>query len=85
MIWAILAKNWRTAVFIALAAAVLVAWQWDRHAQFVAGRDAERMAARERAMELIEKRAKDNAEISDMDAAALCRELGGRWVSDRCN
>jgi hypothetical protein len=43
--------------------------------------------ARDRAMELIRQRSRDNAEISTMDMAGLCRELGGRWVSDagRCD
>lgn len=42
---------------------------------------------RERAMALIEQRNKDNAEITDLDAAGLCIELGGKWVSDegRCD
>lgn len=43
--------------------------------------------ARDRAMVLIQKRNDDNAEISDMDAAGLCAELDGRWVSNeaRCD
>jgi len=43
--------------------------------------------AREHAFELIQKRSQDNAEISTMDLAALCRELGGQWVrnENRCN
>ena len=51
------------------------------------GRSAEQAAARTRAMELIQQRSKDNAEISSLDAARLCGELGGRWVpdQDRCD
>lgn len=43
--------------------------------------------SRARAMALIEQRSKDNAEITDMDAAHLCGELGGRWVpnENRCD
>lgn len=43
--------------------------------------------ARAHAMALIEQRSKDNAEITDLDAAHLCAELGGRWVPDeaRCD
>jgi len=43
--------------------------------------------ARARAMALIEQRSHDNAEITDLDAAHLCAELGGRWVpnENRCD
>ncbi|MER9829151.1 hypothetical protein NKJ51_12290 [Mesorhizobium sp. M0134] len=43
--------------------------------------------ARARAMTLIEQRNHDNAEITDLDAAHLCVELGGRWVpnQNRCD
>lgn len=43
--------------------------------------------ARARAMALIEQRNHDNAEITDLDAAHLCAELGGRWVDieGRCD
>ncbi|MER8925766.1 hypothetical protein [Mesorhizobium sp. M0859] len=43
--------------------------------------------ARARAMALIEQRNRDNAEITDLDAAHLCAELGGRWVpnENRCD
>lgn len=34
--------------------------------------------ARDRAFDLLQKRNQDNAEISTMDLAALCRELGGQ-------
>jgi hypothetical protein len=50
--------------------------------QVEAGKELERSAARARAMELIEKRAKDNDELSNADARTLCLELGGVWVSD---
>lgn len=51
------------------------------------GRAAEQASARTRALELIQKRSKDNAEISGLDAARLCSELGGRWVhsDNRCD
>lgn len=44
-------------------------------------------AARARALALIEQRGRDNEEISDLDLAGLCGELGGRWVPNesRCD
>lgn len=76
----------KTIVGFAIGALLVGAWSVLAHgpAQYDAGREAERAAARERVVELIEKRNRDNAEISDMDAAAICRELGGRWVQDNC-
>lgn len=47
------------------------------------GREAERSAARDRAMELIEQRSKDNDAISRLDVAGLCVELGGVWVPEQ--
>lgn len=43
--------------------------------------------ARARAMALIEQRNHDNAEITDLDAAHLCVELGGKWLpkDNRCD
>lgn len=82
---AFILRNWQALAIVTVAALALGTWQWDRNAQFAAGREAERSAARERAMELIEKRAQDDAEITDMDAAGLCAELGGKWVHDTCN
>lgn len=46
------------------------------------GRAAERMAAIERAKELIEERAKDDAEIDRLDDAGWCREFGYRLLPD---
>ena len=45
-----------------------------------AGREAERAAALQKSMELIRERSETNDQINRMDDAALCRELGGRWV-----
>lgn len=47
------------------------------------GREAERSAARERAMDLIKQRSEDNEAISRLDMAGLCVELGGVWVPER--
>ena len=68
----------------AAGAGACLLWAFVLHgpAEYAAGQDAERTAARVRAMELIEKRAEDNAEISKMDASRLCVELDGVWVSD---
>ena len=51
------------------------------------GHAAEQASARTRALDLIQKRSEDNAEISAMDLAGACAELGGRWVpdEDRCD
>lgn len=51
------------------------------------GRDQIESEARARAMALIEQRSHDNAEITDLDAAHLCTELGGKWVpnENRCD
>jgi hypothetical protein len=55
--------------------------------EYSRGRSDVEAEARARAMVLVEKRNKDNAEITDMDAASLCSELGGRWVQseNRCD
>lgn len=64
-----------------------VAYPVAYHRGDVAGRAAEQAAARTRALDLIQKRSEDNAEISAMDIAGVCAELGGRWVpdEDRCD
>lgn len=46
------------------------------------GREMERTAVLKQAMKNIEQRGKTNAEIRVLDTGALCRELGGRWVSE---
>lgn len=46
------------------------------------GRKIERAAVIQQAMKNIEQRGKTNAEIRVLDTAALCRELGGHWVSE---
>lgn len=49
------------------------------------GAASERSAALTRSIDLIRARSKTNAEINRLDAASLCRELGGRWVQpDTC-
>lgn len=73
----------------AAGAAVMLGWAVMLYgpSQYDAGQEAERAAARARAMELIEKRANDDAEINLFDMADLCRELGGEWVREqnRCD
>ena len=53
-----------------------------------AGRRTERALVQEEAgkgaLDLIEQRSKDNAEISTFDLQRFCRELGGRWVQSDC-
>lgn len=48
------------------------------------GRKLERADAMARSIELLKERGETNAEIGAMDDAALCRELGGQWLHDRC-
>lgn len=70
----------------AVAAAAITFGALTTYTTFVTvpnARDEERQLvlseARERAMDLINKRNEDNAEISTFDQAQLCVELGGRW------
>lgn len=42
------------------------------------------LEARTRAIDLIDKRSKDNAEINNLDLRAFCLEFGGKWVSNDC-
>ena len=79
-LFAYLLRNWQAVAIVAVCLAVFTAWQIDRHAQFAAGREAERAAALQKSMELIRERSETNDQINRMDDAALCRELGGRWV-----
>lgn len=46
------------------------------------GREAERDAARKRAMELIQERSKTNEEVSKLDVIGLCIELEGVWIPE---
>lgn len=64
-----------------------VVWPIAHHSGVSEGRSLEQAAARTRAVDLIQKRSEDNAEITKLDAAGLCAELGGRWVpdEDRCD
>ena len=48
------------------------------------GRELERAASLQKAMELIEQRSKTNAEIRNLDDAGLCRLLGGVFVNGKC-
>lgn len=49
-----------------------------------AGREMERAAILQQAMENIETRSKTNAEIRNLDDGALCRELGGVYEDGVC-
>lgn len=83
MDWLKLAGGAALGAIVAWGIAYNVGWYRGDHAGYERAQDE----ARARAMELIEQRSKDNAEITDLDAAAMCRELGGIWLSDegRCN
>lgn len=47
-------------------------------------RREERAASLQRSMDLIQERGKVNAEIENMDAPAICSELGGLYVNGEC-
>jgi hypothetical protein len=74
---------------LALGAALswAVSYPLAYHRGDSAGRAAVQNEARDRAMDLIQKRSKDDAEISGMDLAGICRELGGQWMQqdNRCD
>lgn len=61
---------------VVVAGLISAAW-FDGHSY---GRAAERQKSLSRSIDLIRERSKTNAEISRLDDAALCRELGGSWV-----
>jgi hypothetical protein len=48
------------------------------------GREAERAAALERSMEIIQERSRTNEAVRDLDAAGICRELGGVFTEGEC-
>lgn len=67
------------------AAAVIAALTVSHWQAYRMGAASERSAALTRSIDLIRERSKTNAEINRLDAAGLCRELGGRWVQpDTC-
>lgn len=66
----------------AVVAALFVGWQFDRAAQFRAGKAEEKAAAAERANELLKKLESDNAEIGNMSMRDKCAELGFDWLPD---
>ena len=74
------------AALVSGAAVWAAAAIYDQTVDDPAVRRAERQAvlseARDRALALIQQRNEDNAEISDLDMAGLCRELGGLWVPE---
>lgn len=68
---------------IAGAALALIAGLTFSHIKaYQAGAQGERAAALSRSIDLIKERGKTNAEVNRLDDAALCRELGGKWVPD---
>jgi hypothetical protein len=48
------------------------------------GREAERAATLERSMEIIQERSRTNEAVRDLDAAGICRELGGVFTEGEC-
>jgi len=48
------------------------------------GRQQAAASALQRSMDLIRERGKTNAKINSLDDPALCRSIGGKWVSDQC-
>jgi hypothetical protein len=72
---------------VGLVVAGLIAYPLGRAIGAREGHAQAQSEARDRALDLIRQRSRDNAEISTMDLGGLCRELGGRWVPDagRCD
>ncbi len=66
------------AIIVGLVGAV----RWYGASQFDAGRSAERQAAVERANALIKQRAKDDAQIRNLDSDGVCREFGFKRLPD---
>ena len=81
-----LIPGWLKLAAIGAAATAIVGLWWvDRAAQFDRGRETERAIALAKAIEIMKQKAKDDAEIQDMDTAGLCREFGFRLQPDgRC-
>lgn len=48
------------------------------------GRADERADALARSMEIIQERSRTDADVRNLDAASLCRELGGVFTDNRC-
>ena len=71
--------------YVGDALAYMVDGRVDR--EYARGRNDVEDEARAHAMHLLEKRSRDNEELSDLDLAGLCGELGGRWVPNdgRCD
>ncbi len=57
---------------------------WVIPAAKEAGREIERAASLNKAIELLQKRSETNAEIRNLDPPALCASLGGKWVLENC-
>lgn len=53
-----------------------------------AAREAERQVIRaatlEKAIDLVQERSRNNADVKKLDDAAVCRELGGMWRDGVC-
>lgn len=84
--WLSTASNVVTAALGAAVAATVTFGAMSAYTSFVTVPNAKKderalvlSEARERALELIQKRNKDDVEISTFDQAQLCVELNGKW------
>ena len=75
----------RETLIIGSAVIAIVLLGFSHWEAYRMGAASERSTALTRSIDLIRERSKTNAEINRLDAAGLCRELGGRWVQpDTC-
>lgn len=65
---------------------VMIAWQHlvTIPAAEERGKEQVRAEARQRALDLMQKRKEDDTEISTFDLEQFCREFGGKWLHNDC-
>lgn len=71
-----------TWIRIGAVLAVLAGLAWSHTAVYRMGVQSERRAALERSVDLLRERNATDETIRNMDAASLCRALGGRLSDD---
>ena len=74
--------NSRLGAGLAGVGIILVILSLSHVLAFRAGRAAERQAVLARSIDLLRERNAVDEKIRQLDAAGLCRALGGRWVPD---
>lgn len=74
----------RMTIVLLSAAIIALAAGFGARGIYQAGREAERKAALERSIELIQERAKTNAKVEKLDDRSLCLALGGVFENAEC-